>query len=86
MSGDNYSLFSRDAHSLSLKPTSTKPPPTKIGRFTSIPSDARSFSISSSLMSGSLFLSSMDFYSRPLVLKNLFSGSPLSLCHAASSS
>ncbi len=36
MSGDNYSLFSRDAHSLSLKPTSTKPPPTKIGRFNTL--------------------------------------------------
>ena len=47
-------------HSASLNPTSTKSAPMSIGRFTSIPSVERSFSISSSVIVGSLFLRSSD--------------------------
>ena len=47
-------------HSASLNPTRTKLSPTSNGRFTSIPSPARSFNISSSVMAGSLFLRSRD--------------------------
>ena len=63
-----------------------KQDPMARGRFTSIPSVARSESISSSVMLGSLVFSSMDLYSRPLVLKNLRRGRPLSLYHSVSSS
>ena len=55
----NYCLQSF-SHSASLNPTSTKSSPINSGLFTSIPSVARSFSISSSVISGSLFFSSID--------------------------
>ena len=48
------------SHSFSLNPTSTKSSPITNGRFTSIPSLARSFNISSSFIAGSLFLRSRD--------------------------
>jgi len=60
-----------------LKPVMTKSPFTTMGRFTSIPSVASSFSCSSSVMVGSFSFKFMDLYSRPLVLKNFFSGRPL---------
>ena len=56
---DNY-LPNVELHSASLKPTRTKLSPISNGRFTSIPSLARSFSISSSDLVGSLFLRSRD--------------------------
>ena len=48
------------SHSAWRKPVRTKPSPTRMGRFTSIPSVASRASCSSSLMPGSLSLSSMD--------------------------
>lgn len=48
------------SHSASLKPVSTFSPVMSSGRFTSMPSEARSLNISSSLISGSFFESSMD--------------------------
>lgn len=65
-------LYKTSIHSLSLKPTKTKPLPIKSGRFTSIPSVARSFNCSSSDIAGSLSLSSIDLYRSPDVLKNFF--------------
>ena len=47
--------FSFSSHSSVLNPVSTNPSPTTSGRFTSIPSVARSASCSSSLISGSFF-------------------------------
>ena len=82
----HHSFFTRAAHSLSLNPTRTKSSPTSSGRLTSMPSVARRRSISSSLIWGNLSFSPIDLYSRPLVLKNFFSGRPLCSCHAASSS
>ncbi len=73
-------------HSASLNPTSTKSSPTRIGRFTSIPSVARRAYCSSSLIDGSLSFKFIFLYRRPLVLKNRFRGSPLRACQSFSSS
>ena len=74
------------SHSFSLKPTSIKSSSITNGRFTSIPSLARSFNISSSDIEGSLFLRSRDLYNSPLVLKNFLSGKPLFVNHSVNSS
>jgi hypothetical protein len=55
----------------------TKSSPTRMGRFTSIPSVASRASCSSSLISGSLSFRPRALYWRPLVLKNFFRGIPL---------
>ena len=80
----NEGIFS--VHSASLKPVSTVSSSTTSGRFTSIPSVARSFNCSSSLISGNLSFNCMLLYKSPLVLKNLFNGSPLFLYHSFNSS
>lgn len=58
--GEFYLVFRQLSQSDSLNPTKTKPSPMTSGRFTSIPSVASSFSISSSFMAGSLFFRSID--------------------------
>ena len=63
----------------------TKPSFTRTGRFTSMPSLAKSFSCSSSDISGSFSFRDKARYARPLVLKNLRSGSPLAFHQAYSS-
>lgn len=67
-------------HSASLNPTSTKSSATRIGRFTNIPSVAKSAYCSASVMPGSLSFSCSSLYFKPLVLKNDFSVLPLFLC------
>ena len=76
---------SASSHSACLKPTNTKSSPTRMGRLTSIPSEARRANCSSSLMVGSLSLSSKARYCWPLVLKKRFRGRPLLACHSLSS-
>lgn len=73
------------AHSASRKPTSTKSFPTRMGRFTSIPSEASRANCSCSLIWGSLSFSSNSLYFKPLVLKNFFRGRLLRSCQLFSS-
>ena len=60
--------------------------PITSGRFTSIPSVARSFNWSSSVISFSLSFRFICLYNIPLVLKNFLSGSPLIVYHSFNSS
>ena len=55
------------------KPVNTKSSPTTRGLFTSIPLVASNLNCSSSDIAGSLSLSSIDLYKRPLVLKQALS-------------
>ena len=68
------------------EPVSTVSPSTTSGRFTSIPSVARSFNCSSSPIPGNLSFNCMLLYKSPLVLKNFFNGSPLFSYHSFNSS
>lgn len=83
---DAFSESSFSVHSTSLKPVSTVSPSTTSGRFTSIPSVARSFNCSSSPIPGNLSFNCMLLYKSPLVLKNFFNGSPLFSYHSFNSS
>ena len=60
--------------------------PITSGRFTSIPSVARSFNWSSSVISFSLSFRFICLYNMPLVLKNFLSWSPLIVYHSFNSS
>ena len=78
--------FSARLHSSSLKPTKTRPSPTRIGRLMSFTSCVRSVSFALSDIVGSLSLSSIDLKRPPDLLKKLSIGSPLSLLRYESSS
>ena len=82
---NNYSIRFV-CHWASLNPTKINWSLTNKGLLTSMPSVARSFSISSSVISGSLFLRSRDLYKSPLVLKNFLRGKPLCACQLVNSS
>lgn len=56
------------------------------GRFTSLPLVASNSICSSSLIEGSFWLSFNSLYTKPLVLKNFFTGSPLRGIHVFNSS
>lgn len=75
-----HAYKSLSLHSASLNPTSTKSSATRMGRFTNIPSVAKSVYCSASVMLGSLSFSCNSLYFKPLVLKNDFSVLPLFLC------
>lgn len=79
-------LIKKSVQLSSLNPIIILFPSKTIGRFTNIPSLARMFICSFSLISASFFERPSSLYFFPLLLKNFLRGSPLSLCHVAISS